>query len=55
MSWDMFNNQPVNTCDYLLDYLVFVAKMKLDAKSEIVVRGIITFIARKFSVGEKKG
>ena len=37
----------VNSCYYPLDYLVFVAKKKPDDKSEIMVGGIITFIARK--------
>jgi hypothetical protein len=45
----------VNTCYYLLDYLVSVAKKKPDEKSEIVVGGIITFIARKMGVGEENG
>jgi len=44
MLWAMLNNQHVNTCYYLLDYLVFVAKKKPDEKSEIVVGGIIAFI-----------
>jgi len=51
----MLYNQPVNTYYYLLDYLVFVAKKKPDDKSEIVVGGIITFIARKMGVGEENG
>jgi len=37
----------MNTCYYLLDYLVSVAKKKPDEESEIVVGGIIAFIARK--------
>jgi len=44
----------VNTCYYLLDYLVSVGA-KFDSRAEIVVGGIITFIARKFGVGEDKG
>jgi len=36
----------VNTCYYLLDYLVSIANKKPDDKSDIVVGGIITFIAR---------
>jgi len=55
MLWAMLSKQPVNTCYYLLDYLVSVARKKLDEKSEIVVGGIITFIARKFGVGEERG
>jgi len=55
MLWDMLNNQPVNTCYYLLDYLVSVAKKKSDEKSEIVVGGITAFIARKMGVGEESG
>ncbi|AES87888.2 hypothetical protein MTR_4g036480 [Medicago truncatula] len=47
MLWAMLYNRPVNTCYYLLDYLVYVANKKLDDKSDIVVGGIITFIARK--------
>jgi len=37
----------------LLDYLVSLSKKKPDDKGYIVVGGIITFIARKFGVGEK--
>jgi len=55
MLWAMLNNQPVNTCYYLLDYLVSIAKKKSDGKSEIVVSGIIAFIARKMGVGEESG
>jgi len=55
MLWAMLNNRPVNTCYYLLDYLSFVAKKKPDDKSEILVGGIITFIARRFGVGEERG
>ena len=39
----------------MLDYLVSIAKVKLDDKGDIVVGGIITFIARKFGVGVSKG
>ena len=53
MLWVMLSNNPVNTCYYLLDYLASVGA-KSDSKSEIVVGGIITFIARKFGVGEDK-
>jgi hypothetical protein len=44
---------PLNTCYYLLDYLVSVANKKPDDKSDIVVGGIITFIVRKIGVGEE--
>jgi hypothetical protein len=54
MMWAMLNDHPVNTCYYLLDYLASVGT-KSDGKSEIVVGGIITFIAGKFGVGEDKG
>jgi len=53
MLWGMLYNHPVNICYYLLDYLVSLAKNKLDDKCDIVVGGIITFITRKFGVGEK--
>ena len=39
----------------MLDYLASVAKKKPDEKSEIVVGGIITFIAKKFGVSENRG
>jgi hypothetical protein len=55
MLWAMLNNQPVNTCYYLLDYLVSIAKKKPNEKSEIVVSWIITFIARNIGVGEEDG
>jgi hypothetical protein len=55
MLWAMLYNRPVNTCYYLLDYLVSVSKKKPDEKSEIVVCGIITFIARNMGVDEKSG
>jgi len=51
MLWAMLSNNPVNTCYYLLDYLAFIGA-KSDSRAEIVVGGIITFIARKFEVGE---
>jgi len=38
----------------MLDYLASVGA-KFDVRSEIVVGGIITFIARKFGVGEDQG
>jgi len=37
----------VNTCYYLLDYLISIANKKPFDDSDIVVGGIITFIARK--------
>ena len=54
MFWDMLNNRPVNTCYYLLDYLASIGT-KSDGKGEIVVGGIITYIARKLGVGEDQG
>jgi len=54
MLWAMLNLQPVNIYYYLLNYLVSVARKKPYEKSEIVVGGIITFIARKMGVGEDK-
>jgi len=39
----------------LLDYLVSIAKKKPDDKGDIVVGGIITFIARKFGVSVNQG
>jgi len=54
MLWAMLSNNPVNTCYYLLDYLASVGA-KSDSRVEIMVGGIITFIARKFGVGEDKG
>jgi len=50
MLWAMLYNHPVNICYYLLDYLVSIAKKKPYDKGDIVVGGIITFIARKFGV-----
>jgi hypothetical protein len=47
MLWAMINDRSVNTCFSLLDYLASVGT-KPNSKSEIVVGGIITFIARKF-------
>ena len=54
MLWAMLKNRPVNTCFYLLDYLASVGA-KSSVRSEIVVGGIITFIARQFGVGEEIG
>jgi len=45
MLWAMLKNRPVNTCFYLLDYLASLGA-KSSVRSEIVVGGIITFIAR---------
>jgi len=50
MLWAMLYNHHVNICYYLFDYLVSIAKKKSDDKGDIVVSGIITFIARKFGV-----
>jgi hypothetical protein len=47
MLWAMLNNNPVNTCFYMLDYLASIGT-KPDHVVDIVVGGIITFIARKF-------
>jgi len=54
MLWAMLNNHPVNTCFYLLDYLAYVGN-RADGKGEIVVGGIITYIARQLGVGEDQG
>jgi len=54
MLWAMLSNNPVSTCYYLLDYLASIGA-KSDSRAEIVVGGIITFIARKFRVGEDNG
>ena len=54
MLWAMLNNRSVNTCYYLLDYLASV-RTKFDGKGEIVVGGIITYIARKLGVSEDQG
>jgi len=51
----MLYNHPVNICYYLLDYLVSIAKKKLADKGDIMVGGIITFIARKFGVSLNQG
>jgi hypothetical protein len=50
----MLYNHPVNTCFYLLDYLAFTGN-RSDGKGEIVVGGIITYIARQFGMGEDEG
>ena len=49
--WAMLSNNPVNTCYYLHDYLASIGA-KSNNRAEIMVGGIITFIARKFGVGE---
>jgi len=54
MLWAMLNARLVNTCFYLLNYLASVGT-RSKGKGEIVVGGIITFIARKFGVGEDQG
>jgi hypothetical protein len=54
MLWAMLYNHPVNTCFYLLDYLADVGNRPV-GKGEIVVGGIITYIARQFGVGEDEG
>jgi len=50
----MLHDRPVNTCYYLFDYLASLSS-KPEGKGEIVVGGIITYIARKFGVGEDQG
>jgi hypothetical protein len=54
MLWAMLYNHPVNTCFYLIDYLDFVGTRPA-GKGDIVVGGIITYIARCFGVGEDEG
>jgi len=49
MLWAMLKNRHVNTCFYLLDYLASLGA-KSSVTSEIVVGGIITFIASQFGV-----
>jgi len=51
----MLYNHPVNICYYLLDHLVSIAKKKPDDKGDIMVGGIITFIARMFEVNVSEG
>jgi len=55
MSWAMLYNHPVNIYYYLLDYLVSIAKKEPDDKSDIMVDGIITFIARKYGESLNQG
>ena len=54
MLWAMLHNHPVNTCFYLIDYLDFVGTRPA-GRGDIVVGGIITYIARCFGVGEDEG
>ena len=54
MLWAMLHDRPMNTCYYLLDYLASLST-KPEGKGEIVVGGIITFIARNFGVSEDQG
>jgi hypothetical protein len=54
MLWAMLNNNPVNTCFYMLDYLASIGT-KPNYIADIVVGGVITFIARKFGVSEDEG
>jgi len=55
MLWAMLYDHPVNTCSYLLDHLSSIGKKRADENGEIVVGGIISYIARRFGVGEDKG
>jgi len=55
MLWAMLYNHPVNICYYLIDYLLSIARKKPYDKGDIVVGGIITFIARNFRVNMSKG
>jgi len=55
MLWAMLNERPVNTCYYLLNNLYVIAKKKSGDKGEIVVGGIITYIAGRFGVGIERG
>jgi hypothetical protein len=54
MLWAMLYNHPVITCLYLLNYLSYVGN-RSDGEGEIVVGGIMTYIARQFGVGEDEG
>jgi len=55
MLWAMLYDHPVNTCYYLLDHLSSVGNKRSNEKGDIVVGGVITYIARMFGVGENKG
>jgi hypothetical protein len=52
MLWAMLYNHHINICYYLLDYLVSIVKKKPDDKGDIMVGGIITFLARKLVWGK---
>jgi hypothetical protein len=54
MLWAMLYDHPVNTCFYMLDYLDFVGRRPA-GKGDIVVGGIITYIARCFGVVRMRG
>jgi hypothetical protein len=54
MLWAMLHNYPVNTCFYMLDYLASIGT-KPNLVADIVVGGVITFIASKFGVSEEEG
>jgi hypothetical protein len=53
--WTMLYNHPINLCYYLLVYLVSIVKKKLDDNGDIMVGGIITFIAKKYGVSVNQG
>jgi hypothetical protein len=55
MLWTMLYNHHINICYYLLDYLVSIVKKKPNDKGDIMVGGIITFLARKFGVSVNQG
>ena len=55
MLWTMLYNHHINICYYLLDYLVPIVKKKPNDKGDIMVGGIITFLARKFGVSVNQG
>ena len=55
MLWAMLYDHLVNTSYYLLEHLSSIGKKRADEKGEIVVGGIITYIAIRFGVGENKG
>ena len=53
--WNMLFNHHINIYYYLLDYLVSIVKKKPNDKGDIMVGGIITFLARKFGVSVNQG
>ena len=53
--WAMLYNHHIYICYYLLDYPVSIVKKKPDDKGDIMVGGIITFLARKFGVSVNQG